>query len=273
VRCPSVNSCASPQAGRERLVGPSSDGRLALGLAPGAASLALPDAPQGSVPEVASIAAQIVRELAERVRRFGGAGLIIDYGHGDSANRRHAAGSARPHGRRSPLRTWRDRYLSGRMSTLPRWRGSRPRPARRVFGPTTQRAFLESLGITQRAATLSAAASEDDRAAIAAALDRLTGEAAMGTLFKVMAVTAPARPRGQRGPIRRAADLPPAVAGHILRAHRQLCVDKPHHFRAPSLDLPGISHAFFTREGGISRGLYASLNGGQGSGDDPRRCA
>jgi polyphenol oxidase len=39
--------------------------------------------------------------------------------------------------------------------------------------------------------------------------------------------------------------------------------------RAPSLDLPDISHAFFTREGGISRGLYASLNGGQGSGDDP----
>ena len=31
--------------------------------------------------------------------------------------------------------------------------------------------------------------------------------------------------------------------------------------------LPGISHAFFTREGGVSGGLYASLNAGQGSGD------
>jgi YfiH family protein len=33
-------------------------------------------------------------------------------------------------------------------------------------------------------------------------------------------------------------------------------------------DLPGIRHAFFTRSGGVSRGLYASLNGGLGSRDD-----
>lgn len=39
---------------------------------------------------------------------------------------------------------------------------------------------------------------------------------------------------------------------------------------APSLaGLPGIRHAFFTREGGVSTGLYASLNGGMGSSDDP----
>ncbi|TNC11090.1 peptidoglycan editing factor PgeF [Methylobacterium terricola] len=31
----------------------------------------------------------------------------------------------------------------------------------------------------------------------------------------------------------------------------------------------GLRHAFFTREGGVSQGLYASLNGGLGSGDDP----
>ncbi|HEV8678836.1 MAG TPA: peptidoglycan editing factor PgeF [Stellaceae bacterium] len=34
---------------------------------------------------------------------------------------------------------------------------------------------------------------------------------------------------------------------------------------------PGIRHAFFTREGGVSKGLYASLNCGFGSGDDPLR--
>ena len=32
-----------------------------------------------------------------------------------------------------------------------------------------------------------------------------------------------------------------------------------------------IRHAFFTRQGGVSEGLYASLNGGLGSGDDPDR--
>lgn len=33
--------------------------------------------------------------------------------------------------------------------------------------------------------------------------------------------------------------------------------------------LPGLRHAFFTREGGVSGGIYGSLNGGLGSADDP----
>jgi len=35
----------------------------------------------------------------------------------------------------------------------------------------------------------------------------------------------------------------------------------------------GIRHAFFTREGGVSKGIYASLNGGLGSSDDPAAIA
>ncbi len=47
----------------------------------------------------------------------------------------------------------------------------------------------------------------------------------------------------------------------------------------PSIEAPelsaqaGIRHAFFTRAGGISEGVYASLNGGLGSNDDPDRVA
>ncbi len=37
--------------------------------------------------------------------------------------------------------------------------------------------------------------------------------------------------------------------------------------RASALDLPGVRHAFFTRQGGASTGVYASLNGGVGSAD------
>jgi polyphenol oxidase len=33
--------------------------------------------------------------------------------------------------------------------------------------------------------------------------------------------------------------------------------------------IPGLRHAFFTRDGGVSDGVYGSLNGGLGSGDDP----
>jgi hypothetical protein len=32
---------------------------------------------------------------------------------------------------------------------------------------------------------------------------------------------------------------------------------------------PGLRHVFFTREGGVSKGIYASLNAGIGSQDDP----
>ncbi len=34
-------------------------------------------------------------------------------------------------------------------------------------------------------------------------------------------------------------------------------------------DIEGVRHAFFTREGGVSEGLYTSLNCGLGSGDTP----
>jgi len=37
--------------------------------------------------------------------------------------------------------------------------------------------------------------------------------------------------------------------------------------------IPGLRHAFFTREGGISSGIYQSLNGGLGSDDDPTHVA
>ena len=33
--------------------------------------------------------------------------------------------------------------------------------------------------------------------------------------------------------------------------------------------IPGLRHAFFTREGGVSSGIYQGLNGGLGSSDDP----
>lgn len=42
---------------------------------------------------------------------------------------------------------------------------------------------------------------------------------------------------------------------------------------AHNLEMPGVRHAFFSREGGVSEGVYASLNGGVGSNDAPERVA
>jgi polyphenol oxidase len=43
--------------------------------------------------------------------------------------------------------------------------------------------------------------------------------------------------------------------------------------QAASLAFAGIRHAYFTRQGGVSGGLYASLNGGLGSHDNARHVA
>ncbi len=42
---------------------------------------------------------------------------------------------------------------------------------------------------------------------------------------------------------------------------------------SPLLEAAGVRHAFFTRQGGVSAGLYASLNVGPGSGDSPEDVA
>ena len=43
----------------------------------------------------------------------------------------------------------------------------------------------------------------------------------------------------------------------------------PHPKVSPLLSIPGVSHGFFTRGGGVSSGIYDSLNCGLGSKDDP----
>jgi len=48
----------------------------------------------------------------------------------------------------------------------------------------------------------------------------------------------------------------------------QTSTDAVPYLTHPLLDFPGISHGFFTRHGGVSDGLYDSLNGGLGSKDN-----
>jgi YfiH family protein len=43
--------------------------------------------------------------------------------------------------------------------------------------------------------------------------------------------------------------------------------------RLDALRVDGVRHAFFTREGGVSQGVYATLNGGVGSRDAPHAVA
>ena len=49
---------------------------------------------------------------------------------------------------------------------------------------------------------------------------------------------------------------------------KQNCPDGPVYYRHQALDFAGVRHGFFTRKGGLSTGLYDSLNCGLGSDDD-----
>ena len=76
-----------------------------------------------------------------------------------------------------------------------------------VFGPVAQGAFLEALGIEERAALLRRNASASQAQAIDAALRRLTGAHGMGALFKALAIAHPAQgalPGFEAGPDRAA---------------------------------------------------------------------
>jgi SAM-dependent MidA family methyltransferase len=58
-----------------------------------------------------------------------------------------------------------------------------------VHGPLAQGEFLLKLGLRERAARLAAGADAATRAALDSAVERLSGRAAMGELFKVLALT------------------------------------------------------------------------------------
>lgn len=147
-------------------------------------------APPGSVIETSPASVAILRTLAQRIGAQGGALLIVDYGYdgpaiGDTlqAVRRHAF--ANPYAQPGE----QDLTAHVDFATLAAAAGMEQA---RVTGPVGQGAFLTALGIAARARALSAAtpARAGD---IARDLARLTAD--MGTLFRVLAVTAPHWPQ------------------------------------------------------------------------------
>ena len=53
---------------------------------------------------------------------------------------------------------------------------------------------------------------------------------------------------------------------------KQACPGGPVYFSHKALERAGVRHGFFTRKGGLSTGLYDSLNCGLGSDDDTKWC-
>ncbi|HEY0312020.1 MAG TPA: SAM-dependent methyltransferase [Allosphingosinicella sp.] len=149
------------------------------------------EAPEGSILEVSPAAAAIVRQLAQRLVRQGGVALIVDYGHA-----RTAAGdtlqAVRGHLYADPWMEPGENDLTVHVDFEALGAAAEAEGVR-VLGPVTQGAWLTALGIDARAAALAAAAPARAEE-IEAAHARLTAPEQMGTLFKVMALAAPAWP-------------------------------------------------------------------------------
>ena len=177
---------------RERLVD-AGDGGFRLVLAPGTQAALVPEAlrgaAEGSICEVSPDAVALARAIAERLVRCGGAALIVDYGHAESAVG-DTLQAVKGHARFEVLSAPGSADITAHVDFAALGRAAR-RAGARVHGPVPQGRFLESLGIGVRARELAAGASPEQGADVDAARRRLTGADGMGALFKVMAVTDP----------------------------------------------------------------------------------
>ncbi|MCW5697599.1 MAG: SAM-dependent methyltransferase [Bauldia sp.] len=218
----------TPEGWAERMVGLDADGKLAFGLRPmgdlppspggggssrarqrsarggvthGAAVSHHPGRPtpadppppgEGEVLELRPAADAIVAHLAGRIARDGGAALIVDYGHAETAFG-DTLQAVRGHRYDDPLAHPGEADLTAHVDFAAHARAAAAAGA----GPTavaTQGAFLETIGIAHRAAALARGKGAAEAEAIGAALRRLTHPDEMGTLFKVLGIAAPGLP-------------------------------------------------------------------------------
>jgi SAM-dependent MidA family methyltransferase len=127
--------------------------------------------------------------LAQRIARQGGAALIIDYGHAESAFG-DTLQAVRGHTFADPLENPGEADLTAQVdfAAVATWA---QRQGAATLGPVAQGEFLRRLGIEQRAMRLKGNATPQQAADIDAALTRLTAPDQMGELFKVLAIADP----------------------------------------------------------------------------------
>lgn len=143
----------------------------------------------GAIYELCPTAQAIVAELVGRYRDAPGAVLIVDYGHAESGVG-ETLQALRRHEYADPLSDPGTADLTAHVDFSALAQHARNTGAD-VFGPVGQGRFLLSLGITERAKRLMAAATAQQSDDIEAALKRLLAPSEMGNLFKVMALASP----------------------------------------------------------------------------------
>jgi len=151
----------------------------------------LRNAPYGSILETSPASVALMRQLAKRLTAQGGAVLIADYGYsgpavGDTFQ------AVRGHRFANPFEDPGEQDLTAHVDFATLAEAARAEELI-AHGPVEQGPFLEALGIGPRAEALvrSAPARAEE---VAEARSRLTGAEQMGSLFKMLGLTAPGWP-------------------------------------------------------------------------------
>lgn len=154
---------------------------------PDVSGTAAQEAQPDDILEYCPAATAFVEAVSARLSSDPGAALFIDYGY-----ERQVAGESlqavRDHDFTDPLADPGDADLTahvdfGTLASHALAQGCS------VFGPVSQAAFLRSLGIIERTTALLRNANAKQAESLQAATHRLVDPAAMGTLFKALAVT------------------------------------------------------------------------------------
>jgi len=177
-------------AWRERLVGVDGEGRLRFAAGLGRLDpVLLPEsaraAPSGAVVELAPARGALMSAIAGRIAADGGAGLFVDYGHvepglGDTLQ------AVRRHRPEDVLKNPGEADLTAHVDFAALAGAAKSAGLETYL--MTQGEFLLAMGLMERAGRLGATADEAGQRGIEAAVERLAGKDAMGTLFKVLAI-------------------------------------------------------------------------------------
>ena len=176
----------------ERMVGLNDKGELTFGLGngqlpAGAVPFTAQGAPEGTILETQPAANAVCEEIADRISKFGGLALFIDYGYlntvaGDTlqAHYKHAYDDVLAHPGKADLTAHVNFEALARAAKNA---GAHAHP------PLTQGDFLLKMGLLERAGSLGTGKDTQTQEAIRDAVERLAAPDQMGDLFKVLAIT------------------------------------------------------------------------------------
>ncbi|MEM8687480.1 MAG: SAM-dependent methyltransferase [Pseudomonadota bacterium] len=174
----------------ERVVGLEA-GNLSFGLAQSEAPPAFADAaaPEKTIVEISAARDQLAESFGARMAAQGGCGLIIDYGHTQSAAGETLQAMSK-HGYVDVLHRPGHCDVTSHVDFESLARRIEAGGSK-TYGPVPQGPFLHAMGLEVRAEKLKEKAMSRQKRLIDSAVERLAGRDQMGALFKVLALTHP----------------------------------------------------------------------------------